>query len=123
MARLKAIISVNSVESYHSAIENFLVKNNIPFELYDNRLYLICNGILEVDIVNSTHPYILTMLSKLPIHFGFDFNPVELYLVQLFDYFNEIVIDINIIESYGGESIWYELKIEDRGQLSVIEND
>jgi hypothetical protein len=123
MANIKAILISNTNVAYRQNIESFLTINKIPHRRIDDKLYFISNVETEFYIEDNIDPYILSLLSYLPYDFGFYFQKVDLHLEELFTHFNEISIDLNIVESYGGESNWFELKILRGGNIEISRNE
>lgn len=111
---LKVIINCNTSVKFDSEKEVLLKSNNIPYEISGDTLYFLSSDDIEFSTKDcSDFDFIVNMLSDMPkFHVGGDFtNFNEMVQKTLVQVFHEVQLDINLIDSYSGESDWLDFRL------------
>jgi hypothetical protein len=113
---LKIIINCNTSVKSDSEKELLLESNNIPFEISGDTLYFLSSEDIEFSTNDSSDfAFIIDMLSDMPkFNVGGDFSNVkETIQKTLIQVFQNIQLDINLIDSYSGESDWLDFRLNE----------
>ena len=113
---LKIIIKCNTAVKSDSEKELLLESNNIPFEISGDTLYFLSSEDIEFSTNDSSDfAFIIDMLSDMPkFNVGGDFsNFNETIQKTLIQVFQNIQLDINLIDSYSGESDWLDFRLNE----------
>jgi hypothetical protein len=113
---LKIIINCNTSVKSDSEKELLLESNNIPFEISGDTLYFLSSEDIEFSTNDSSDfAFIIDMLSDMPkFNVGGDFsNFNETIQKTLIQVFQNIQLDINLIDSYSGESDWLDFRLNE----------
>ena len=111
---VKLIINCNTSVKLNSESQDLLSSKNIPYEISGYMLYFLSSNDIEFSTKDSSdYSFIVDMLSDMPkFHLGGDFTnfnkSVQKTIIEVFD---EIQLDINLIDSYSGESDWLDFRL------------